>query len=111
MNDIERLRKDFEKFRTRLGELEQTARARDEELIIEEEIEKYPERFEILRPGYGNMKWESCYNRGGNYYYNVINTDWNQMGLNDKVFYIELIDNSGKSYKEIIRRKENENKC
>lgn len=72
----------------------------EKELTIEEEIRKYPKRFERLT----DSGWNSITDLGLNTSNNIVilNTKWNNYTLDDVVYYLEFDG----CYKEIIRRKE-----
>ena len=74
-----------------------------EELSFAKEIKKYPERFETLT----GWRWETVDKHDGVSRHGttkILNSEWNHDILNGQVFYVEFTD-SGKYYKEIIRRK------
>lgn len=72
-------------------------------MTFAQEIKAYPERFErlteegweIVKPYYGVSDYNNT---------KILNTEWNHMPFNNKVFYVEFEMDEDK-FKEIIRRK------
>ena len=70
----------------------------EKELSVDEEMKKYPKRFERLNK---DCCWETL---GGTNSHTVLNSIWNFIRFDGNVFYVENAGSGGR-YKEILRRK------